>query len=75
MQTFTEQFYVFARPILAVYCLQLLHEITCRFSKYFQILYIFTQIFKYFALFQHFFVLFLKTATMPLLSRISPGLP
>ena len=48
-------------PILAVYCMQLSHAtIACPFSKYFQILYIFAQIFKYFALFQHFFVLFLK---------------
>ena len=29
-------------------------------SKYFQILYIFAQIFKYFALFKHFFALFQK---------------
>ena len=35
----------------------------CPFSKYFQLLYIFTQIFKYFALFQHFFALFLKNHT------------
>ena len=47
-------------PILAVYCMQLSPTIACPFSKYFQILYIFAQIFKYFALFQHFFVLFLK---------------
>ena len=38
-------------PILAVYCVQLSHAITCPFSKYFQILYIIAQIFKYFALF------------------------
>ena len=37
--------------ILAVYSVQLSHAITCLFSKYFQILYIFEQIFKYFALF------------------------
>ena len=38
-------------PILAVYCVQLSHAIMYLFSKYFQILYIFEQIFKYFALF------------------------
>ena len=38
-------------PILAVYCMRLLHTITCPFSKYFQILYIFVQIFKYFPFF------------------------
>ena len=37
-------------PILAVYCVRLSHAITCP-SKYFQILNIFDQIFKYFALF------------------------
>ena len=47
-------------PILAVYCIQLMHTVTCPFSKYFQILYIFAQIFKYFALSQHFLALFLK---------------
>ena len=45
--------------IPAVYCMQLSHTITCPFPKYFQILYIFAQIFKYFSL-QHFFALFLK---------------
>ena len=40
-----------AGPILAVYCVQLSHTITWHFSKYFQILYIFVQILKYFALF------------------------
>ena len=46
---------------------------TCTFSKYFQILYIFAQIFKYFALFQHLFALFLKKiAPMPFLSRKGP---
>ena len=38
-------------PILAVYCVQLSHAITCPFSKYYQVVYIFAQIFKYFALF------------------------
>ena len=33
------------------------------FSKYFQILYIFAQIFKYFTLFQPFFAFFLKNRT------------
>ena len=47
-------------PIPAVYCMRLSHTITCPFSKYFQILYIFDQIFKYFSLFQHFFAIFLK---------------
>ena len=32
-------------PILAVYCTQLLHAFTCPFSKCFQSLYIFAQIF------------------------------
>ena len=54
---------ILLEPILAVYCLQLSHAITCHFSKYFQILYIFAQIFKYFAIFQHFFALFLKNRT------------
>ena len=47
-------------PILAVYCMKLLRPITCPFLKYFQILYIFSQIFKYSALFQNFFSFFLK---------------
>ena len=38
-----------AGPVLGVYCMQLSHAITCPFSKYFQISYIFAQIFKYFA--------------------------
>ena len=46
--------------IPAVYCMQLSHTVTCPFSKYFQILYIFAEIFKCFSLFQHFFALFLK---------------
>ena len=37
--------------ILAVSCLRKSHTWDCSFSKYFQILYIFAQIFKYFALF------------------------
>ena len=37
--------------------------INCRFSKYFQILYIFAQILKYFAIFQHFFAPFPKNHT------------
>ena len=41
---------------LANYCVQ--YVITCRFSKYFQILYIFAQIFKYFALFNIFLTFF-----------------
>ena len=32
--------------ILAVYCMELLHAITCSFQKYFRILYIFAHIFK-----------------------------
>ena len=39
---------------LAVYYMWLSHVMTCWFSKYFQVLYIFTQIFKYFSLFSHF---------------------
>ena len=50
-------------PILAVYCVRLSHAITCPFSKYFQILYIFAQISKYFTAFQHFFVLFFQNCT------------
>ena len=42
---------ILAVPFLAVYCMQLSHAITCPFSKYFQILYSFPQVFKYFALF------------------------
>ena len=45
-----------AGHIIAVSCMQQLHTWGCPFSKCFQILYIFAQIFKYFA----FFVLFLK---------------
>ena len=43
--------------------------ITSPFSKYFQILYIFAQILKYFVLFC---ALFLKLHTQPLLPRIGP---
>ena len=48
----------------------LLLFITCPFSKYFQILYVFAKIFKYFALFALFCPFFWKIACMPLLSRI-----
>ena len=44
------------------------HAITYPFSKYFQILYIFAQIFKYFALFNIFLPFLWKIARMPLLS-------
>ena len=54
-------------PILAVYYARL---ITFLFSKYFQIFYISAQIFKYFVLFQHFLVLFLRNQTHALTSRI-----
>ena len=63
-------YHTLLEPILKVYSVQLLHGITFPFSKYFQILYIFVQIFKYFALFQHFFAIFLKNYSIPLLSRI-----
>ena len=59
----TSLFYQLLGPILVVYCVRLSHAITCLFSKYFQIQYIFVQILKYFALFQHFFFLFLKNRT------------
>ena len=42
---------ILLRPFLAVYCVRLSHAITCPFSEYFQILHIFAQIFKHFALF------------------------
>ena len=54
----------------------LLHAIIaqCPLSKYFAILCIFAQIFKYFPLFQHFLACFLKNQnSFPLLSRIGPG--
>ena len=60
---------------LAIYCVQLWHAITCPFSNYFLVLYIFAQIFKYFALFCPFFSSFFwKIACIPLLSRIGPPL-
>ena len=60
--------------VKSVYFMQLSHTITCLFSKYFEILYIFAQIFKYFSIFQHFFALFMKNhSPFPLLSRIGPG--
>ena len=63
-----------AGPILAVYCIQLLLTITCPFSKYFQILYIFDQIFKFPSLFSTFLCPSPeKSLPMPLLSRIGPG--
>ena len=51
-------FYVKPGPILAVYYMQLLHAITCSFSKCFQILYIFAQIFKHFVPFSIFLPFF-----------------
>ena len=51
--------------------------ITCKhwpFSEYFQILYIFSQIFKYFAVFQYFFAFFLKYCTHALTFQNSPYL-
>ena len=45
--------------------------ITCPFSKYFQILYIFALLFKHVTIFQHFFVLFLKNCVHVLFSRKS----
>ena len=57
-------------PFLAVYCVRQSHINISSFSKYFQILYIFAQIFKcFFALFLPFFW---KIMHMPLLSRIGP---
>ena len=44
------------------------HILGCPFSKCFQILYIFGEIFKYFAVLPFFW----KVAQMPLLSRIGP---
>ena len=46
--------FVTSGPILPVHCVQLLLAIIWPFSKYFQILHIFAQIFKYFALFNIF---------------------
>ena len=72
---------IYTGAILAVYCMWLLHAITCPFSKYCQILYIFAQIFKYFAficsffdIFHPFLPFFWKIACMPLLSRIGPDI-
>ena len=45
-------------PFLAVCCKQSSHAITCPFSNYFQILYIFAPIFQYFALFCPFLNIF-----------------
>ena len=45
---------VHSGPILAVYCVWQSQAITCPFLKYFQILNIFAQIYKYFALFHPF---------------------
>ena len=61
-------------PFLAVYCVQQSHAITCPFSKYFQILYIFAQISKYFALFKHFFCPFLgKSHACPYFLELALG--
>ena len=59
--------------ILAVSCMRLSHTWGCPFSKFFQSLYIFAQIFKYFAFFVLFLPFFWKIAHMPLLSRVAPG--
>ena len=40
-----------SRPILAVYCMRLLHTIACPFSKYFQILLFLSKFVKYLPLF------------------------
>ena len=65
-------------PILAVYCVQWSHSITCFFSKCFKIVHIFAQIFNCVALFNIFFALFMpffwKIACMPSRSRIGPAL-
>ena len=55
-------------PILAVCCVRLSHAFNCTILKYFQILYIFAQIFKYVALFQHFLALFLQNRTYALIT-------
>ena len=53
--------------------MQLLHvSINCHFSKYSQILYIFAQIFKDFAILTFLCTFSEKIAPMPLLSGISP---
>ena len=59
--------------ILAVSCMRLSNTWGCPFSKIFQSLYIFAQIFKYFAFFVLFLPFFWKIAHMPLLSRAVPG--
>ena len=65
--------------VLVVSCVRLSHAITCLFPMFFQFLYIFIQIFKYFALFQYFFALFLKNRTHALTfynrSRVSKKNP
>ena len=70
---------VFSRAFSAVYCVRLSHAITCPFSKYLQMLYIFAQILKYFALFCSFqtfpfwpFICPFSKKRMPLLCRIGP---
>ena len=54
-----------SRPILALYCMWLSHTITCPFLKYFKILYIFVQIFKYFNPFFNISLLFFWKITTP----------
>ena len=72
-------FNIMAGPFLAVYCVRWSDKITCPFWKYFQVKYIFAQIFKYFVLFCPFKTFlclfspfFWKITRMPLLSRIGP---
>ena len=65
---------IYAGPLPSVCCMQLSHAVTCPFSKYFQILYIFAHISKYFALFNISLPFFWKIAPMPLLSRINPDM-
>ena len=60
-------YYVWAKKVQATGSILVVKAYSiCSFSKYFQILCIFAQIFKYFAL-------FLKNRTLSLLSRIGPG--
>ena len=60
-------YYVWAKKVQAAGSILVVKAYSiCSFSKYFQILCIFAQIFKYFAL-------FLKNRTLSLLSRIGPG--
>ena len=54
------------RPIPAVYFMRLSRTITRAFSKYFESLYIFDQIFKYFSLFQHLCLFSEKSQPLPL---------